>query len=81
MTVVISVFCAAAMVVVSNMTLGPKPSGFESWTVRAFSAVGIGGATYVALTLIVVVNLLWDAYSRANPSVVTDAQAKPKKSA
>jgi hypothetical protein len=77
--VVASVFASLVMVILSNVPLGDEPTKVTLWVVRAFSAAGIGVGLYVALTLVIVVNLLWDAYGRANPPIAVVDDSSPAK--
>ena len=70
MVVVVSMAATVAMVIVFNIDPGRDPSPAVLWTIRGFSAAGIGAGLYVVLTLVIVVNLLFDAYTAANPRTV-----------
>lgn len=67
--VVVSVGLAALAVVLTNTTT-TTPQGTESmlwpWAEAGATAVIMAGGTYLVLTMILVVNLLFDAYQDAN---------------
>lgn len=83
MIVVVSMAATVAMVIVFNIEPGEDPSAAVQWTIRGFSAAGIGAGLYVVLSLVIVVNLLFDAYTNANPraAIVEDSGADDLKSA
>lgn len=61
-SLMISVLTVASTFALANIELGDEPPAWLTWT--AVSASAVSGATflYIGLSIIIVANLLWDAY-------------------
>lgn len=86
-SVLISGFAAVLLVVLAN--INPDVALAHQtllWLVRILSALSVTCFSYLALTLIIVVNLLWDAYQGAGsqatvPAAKTSDLSSPRKTA
>jgi hypothetical protein len=71
----ISFAATAVMIVLANIDLPRCPTNLQLWTVRGLSAFGVAALSLLLLLLVIVVNLLWDAYIAANPPDADDSEA------
>jgi len=79
-------FTAALLIVLANIdTNMALAHPALRWLVRILSALSVACFSYMALTLIIVVNLLWDAFSGAGSQVPattkTSELSSPRKTA
>lgn len=61
-SVVVSVAATADLVALANLDVGAKTAPWLVLVARTLGAIGAAAFTYLALTMVLVVNLLWDAY-------------------
>lgn len=61
-SIVVSVCATLALVVVSNLDVIADSPSWLKVCARVLGAVGAAGFAYLALTMVLVANLLWDAY-------------------
>lgn len=86
-SVLLSGFTAVLLVVLANIDSDVALAHQTLlWLVRILSSLSVACFSYLALTLIIVVNLLWDAYQGAGsqatgPTAKTTDLSSPKKTA
>lgn len=66
LSVVVSVVASVCLAVVANATT-PDAGAVREWTLAVFGGVSVAALVYIAISMIIVVNLLWDAYVSATP--------------
>lgn len=71
-SLMISVLTVASTFALANIELGDEPSAWLYWS--AIGASAVSGATflYIGLSIIIVANLLWDAYQHEEDEAVRD---------
>jgi hypothetical protein len=70
----VAFLATAVMIVLANIDLPRCPTDVQSWIVRGLSAFGVSALSLLLLLLVIVVNLLWDAYVAANPPDADDGE-------
>ena len=66
LSVLISSIATAVLAVLANMDLeSESPSIIHIILARGLSAIGVSAFVYVLISVVIVVNLLWDAYEEA----------------
>lgn len=86
-SVLLSGFSAALLIVLANLDSDVVLAHLPLlWLVRVLSSLSAASFSYLALTLVIVVNLLWDAYQGAgsHPAVAPTSKtdlSSPRKSA
>jgi hypothetical protein len=69
LSIVVSLFAMAVVIVLAN--LDPY-AAWTPWTSRVLSGLGVAALTYLGLVMIIVVNLLWDAYGQEPADAAED---------
>lgn len=66
-SVLAAMIALMSLAIVSN-AIQSDPGAVREWVVAAFAGLGVAGLVYLAITLVIVVNLLWDAFIGTSPA-------------
>lgn len=69
LSIVVSLFAMAVVIILANLD---PCSHWTPWTSRVLSGFGIAALSYLGLVMIIVVNLLWDAYEQEPVDAATE---------
>lgn len=70
-SVLVSMLVTSTLGAVANITVPPGSRDAAYWAAVILGGVGVAGLAYLVVTLVIVVNLLWDAYEAAGASTRT----------
>lgn len=62
MSVIMAVVATAALGTLANVPVGGDAGAFRLWLCASLGGVGVGALVYIGLSVVIVVNLMWDAY-------------------
>lgn len=75
-SVLVSMLITLCLGAVANIDVAPGvTSGVAYWFSICLGAIGVAGLGYLSVALIIVVNLLWDAYEQAGADSSSQARS------